>query len=134
MHFVGCEINVCFVPVNDTVTVFQIYKIYIFPHIYCLIFFIFLSFWMVLPPMSCFWHLVLQKAIIGSTEKFFSKALLVFKMDQWFWIICFILGSVRLYVTVSGNTWAFCVVFGVSKAFLSTNLIFSISVSVEDES
>ena len=38
---------------------------------------------MVFPPMSCFRLLFLRKALIGSTEKVFSKTLIVFKMDQW---------------------------------------------------
>ena len=80
-------------------------------------------------PGFCF----LRKAIIGSIEKVFSRALFFFKMGQWFWIICLVLGSVRLNVTVSGNTWAFCVVFGVSNSFLSRSY-FSISVSIEDKS
>ena len=85
---------------------------------------------MVFPPTSYFRLLFFRKAIIGSTEKVFSKAL-VFQMDQWFRIIWFILGSVELYVPVSGNTWAFCVVFGVNKSFL---LFFLISFSIKDES
>ena len=123
---------VCFVPVNNTVTVFQIYKAYISLHIYCLIFLYSYRFrwyflqWVVSDFCFC------GKKIIGSTEKVFSKALLVFKMDQRFWIIWFILGSVRLHVTVSGNTWAFCVVYGVSKSFLSRSLFFLTSVSNEE--
>ena len=105
-----------------------------FPFYLLLYFFMFLSFWMTFPPISCFWLLFLRKAMIGSTEKVFSKVLLVFKMDQWFQIVCFILGSIRLYVTVSGNIWAFCVVFGVNKSFLIRSLIFLILASVEDES
>ena len=84
---------------------------------------------MVFPPTSYFRLLFFRKAIIGSTEKVFSKALLVFKMDQWFRIIWFMLGSVELYVPVSGNAWAFCVVFGVNKFFLS---IFLISFSIKE--
>ena len=105
-----------------------------FPSYLLLDFFIFLSFWMVLPPISFFRLLFLRTVIIGSTEKVSSKALLVFKMDLWFSIIYFILGRMRLYVIVSDNTWAFCVAFGVSKPFLSRSLIFLISVSIEDES
>ena len=55
-------------------------------------------------------------------------------MDQLFRIICFILESVQLYVTLSGITWAFCVVFGASKSVVSKSLIFLILVSIEDES
>ena len=72
--------------------------------------FFILLFRMVFPPMSCFRLLFLWKAITVSTGKVLSKALLVSKMDQWFRIICFLLESVQLYVTLSGITWAFCVV------------------------
>ena len=135
--------NVCFVLVKNTATIIQIFKVYLSLYICFLIFLIFLSFWMVFAPMSCFRLLFLWKAIgsseigsigsIGSSKKVFSKALLVFQMDQWFWIICFILVSVWLYVTVSGNTWAFCVAFGVRKYFLSKSWIFLILVSIKDE-
>ena len=93
-------------------------------------FFMFLSFWVVFPSITCFRLLFLRKVIIVSIEKVFSKALLVFIMDHWFRVICFILGSVWSYVPVSGNTWVFCVVFGVSKSFLSRSIIFLISVSI----
>ena len=87
------------------------------------------------------WHVLLwvvpgfflRKALIGSIEKVFSRALFFFKMDQWFSIICLVLGIVRLNGTVSGNTWEFCVVFRVSNSFLSRSY-FSISVSIEDKS
>ena len=111
-------------------TVFHIFKVYILLHICCLIFFIFLSFRMIFPPMYCLRLLLLRKAIIGSTEKVLSKALLVFKMDHWLRIIYFILGSVRSYVSVSGNTWVFCVVFSVTKSSLSWSLIFLIRLAI----
>ena len=81
-------------------------------------FFIFLSFWMVFPPVTCFRLLFLRKAIIGLTEKVFSKVLVVLKKDQTFRIIWFLLESVRLYVTISGNTWVFCVAFNVRRSSL----------------
>ena len=53
-----------------------------FPLYLLLDFFIFLLFGIVYPPMSCFRLLFWREAIIGSTEKVFSKALLVFKRCQ----------------------------------------------------
>ena len=117
----------CFVPVNNTATVIQIYKVYLSLHICCLIFLIFLSFWMLFPPMSCFSLLFLWKAIIGSSEKVFSQALLVFR--RWtsdfqlfvlYWEVCD-------YMSLSGVT------LGVSVLFLSTSLIFLILISIKDE-
>lgn len=81
-----------------------------------------LSFWIVFPPLTSFRVLFLWKAITSSIEKVFSNDLLLFQIDQWFQIISFILGSVRLYVTISGNTWAFCIVFGVSKFIIGLAL------------
>ena len=86
---------------------------------------------MVFPPVSCFRLLFLQKAIIGSIEKVFSRALFAFNFEL-FVLYCFILFV--LYATASGNTWAFCIVFAIRNSFLSIGLIFLISVSVEAES
>ena len=123
----------CFVPVNNTVTVLKIYKVYISLHSYCLVFLMFLSFQIVFPPMSCLRLLFLQKARSRLIEKVLCRALFAFNMGQWFWIICFILGSVRLYVTALDNTWAFCDVYSVSNFFLSRSLIFLLLVTMEDE-
>ena len=93
-------------------------KVVRFPSYLLFDFFMFLSFWMVLPPMSCSRLLFLKKAIIVSTENVFSKALL----------------SVWLYVIISCKNWTFCVVFGFCKPFPSRSLIFLISVSIKNES
>ena len=95
------------------------FKVYVFLHIYCFIFYILIVF-NATSSNELFQTFFFWKAIIGSTE------ILVFEMDQWFRIICFILRSMRLYVTVSDNNRAFCIVFGVSKSFLSRRLIFLI--------
>ena len=91
---------------------------------------------MVIPPMSCFRLLILLKAIIGTTEKVFSKALLVFKMAQWFRTVGFyweVRGSMSLQKVTLELSLLF-VVFGVGKSFLSRSLIFLISVSIEGKS
>ena len=85
------------------------------------------------PVITCFRLLFLQIAINGSIKKVFSRVLFVCKMDQWFWIISVILGSVQWYVTVGGNTWVFCVVFGARTSFLSRSklLLHYFTIAVE---
>ena len=98
-------------------------------HICCLIFLYFYRsgwYFLQLIVSGFFSFFFLRKAITGSIEKVFYKVLFVFKMGQWFWIICFILGGVQLHVIVSGNTWAFCLAFGVRNSFLPKSLIFLI--------
>ena len=51
-------------------------------------------------------------------------------MDQWFWVICLSLGSLRLYVTASGNTWVSLCCFWCSS-FLRSSIFFLFSI--EDE-
>ena len=82
-----------------------------FPSHLLLDFFIFLSFWMVLPPMSCFRLLILRKAIIGSTEKVFSlkpywslRWISDFELFILYWEVCG-------YMSLSVVTLALSVLF-----------------------
>ena len=87
----------------------------------------FLLFLMVFPLMTCFRLLFLRKGIIRSIEKVLSRALLD--------LICFkLLGCAQLYDITSGKVWASRVAFGFSSFFLSENVIFLTSFSVEHES
>ena len=57
-------------------------------------FFMFLSFWIVLPPMSCFRHFFSCKAITGATEKVFLKPYWLlrwtsdFELFLLYWEVC----------------------------------------------
>ena len=124
----------CVLQLNNLETVFQIHMVYISLHIWFLIFWWFYCFGWYFLTMSLFQVFFFRKGIIGSIEKVFSRDSYVFEMIQWFWTVCFILGSVLVHVTVSVDICDFCVVFGISKYFLSRRSIFLISVSIEDDS
>ena len=119
-QFFCYEKNVRFVTVNNTVVVLQIYKVYISLYICCLIFlYPYCLGWYI--PNELFQTFVLARSNNWYNWKSFSKALLVFKMYQWFGII-FSYWNLRGYVSLS------VVTFGLSVLFLVLANLFHVDV------